>query len=229
MQLNVASDSTIQHRGPWVSWISSVVFSLLVLAGYRVLEEREFLPWLGLLALLHVFAVVARVPSFSLQLFLSQTLVVVSSLVSVYLHTSHAVGETPAGLSRTLGSFIQADLSSLSAYAFFAVYLAVFCLVLAVLLLAIQTFRLRTRIDSEVGLVMAYTMSAVNIAFDYSLLRPLYHVSGDADARTFFFAAGLFGTQFSLALHLLVFTVCLAWHLLTSPHVSIGAGVSRQG
>jgi hypothetical protein len=185
-----------------------------VLAGYRVLEQREFLPVVGSLALIHLLTVFARAPRLSWHLFVSQTLIVVVTLSSVVLHTWHAVGPAPLGWSRTLGSFLQAALTSPSTYLHFGGYLVAFCLVLAGVLLVIRVSRLRSAIDLETVLVAAYVTSSVNVAFDYSLTRPLYHVGGEPDAVAFFFTAGLFGVEFSLPLHLLLLLACVVWKRL---------------
>jgi hypothetical protein len=145
---------------------------------------------------------------------LSQTLVVVAALGSVVLHTWHAVGPTPPGWSTTFGSFLEAALTSPSTYLYFAGYVVAFCIVLTLVLLATRASRLRATMTAEVALVAAYTMSSVNVAFDYSLTRPLYHVSGEPDALAFFFSAGLFGVEFSLPLHLVLLTLCIWWRYL---------------
>jgi len=194
--------------------MSSTIFSLVILGGYRILEERGFLPVVALLALFHLLTVVTLAARLSWHLFLSQSFVVVMTLGSVVLHVSHVVGAPPPDLSRTFGSFLQGALTSLSTYLYFAGYLVVFCFVLSILLLAIRALGLRLTINAEATLVVAYAMSSVNVAFDYCLTRPLYHVSGEPDAVAFFFTAGLFGVEFSLALHLLLLAVCLLWHLL---------------
>lgn len=202
---------------PWSVWITSATFSLVVLAGYRVLEHREFAPVVGGLGLIHLVTVIARSSRLSWHLFLSQTLVVVAALVSVVLHTWHAVGPAPAGWSRTFSSFLRGALTSTSTYLHFGVYVLAFCVVLAVVLFVIRISRPRWMIDAEVLLVAGYAMSSVNVAFDYSWTRPLYQVSGDPGAVAFFFTAGLFGLEFSLPLHLLLLTACLLWYRLVHP------------
>lgn len=214
MRLRSAPGLTTQRRASWSIWISSTIFSLVILGGYRNLEEREFLLVVAFLALFHLLTVVTLAVPLSWHLFLSQSSVVVMTLVSVLLHVSHVVGAPPPDLSRTFGSFLQGAITSLSTYLYFAGYLAAFCLVLTIVLLAIRALRLRLTINAEATLVTAYAMSSVNVAFDYCLTRPLYHVSGEPDAVAFFFTAGLFGVEFSLALHLLLLAVCLLWHRL---------------
>lgn len=199
---------------PWSVWITSALFSFVVLAGYRVLEQREFLTVVATLTLIHVVIVIARSPQLSWHLFLSQTFVVAASLVSVVLHSRHAVGSTPPGWSTTFRSFLQAALTSPSTYLYFAGYVVAFCVALFLVLLATRASRLQTTVDAEVALVAAYAMSSVNVAFDYSLTRPLYHVSGEPDALAFFFTAGLFGVDFSLPLHLVVLALCIWWRYL---------------
>jgi hypothetical protein len=152
-------------------------------------------------------------------------LVVAATLVGVVLHVSHVVGQVPPGVSTTLGSFLQAALTSPSTYLSFGAYGMVFGLVLGLLLLALRAFRQGVTVDTELALVSAYTMSSVNIAFDYSLTRPLYQVSGEPDALAFFFTAGLFGVEFSLPLHLLLLVLCLLWHTLANRR----AQVRREG
>lgn len=221
MQVRSEPGLAAQGGTPWPAWITSGIFSLVVLAGYRVLEQREFLSALGILALMHVVTVAVRAPRLSWHLFLSQSLVVASTLASVFLHTRHAVGQVPPGWSNTLGSFLQAALSSTSTYVYFAAYVVAFCVVLLVVLLAIRASGLRSTIDAEVALMAAYAMSAANVAFDYSLFRPLYHVSGEPDALSFFFTAGLFGVESSLPLHVLLLAACLWWHQLVKRHAPV--------
>lgn len=214
MQLRPEPNLAAQEETPWSVLITSAIFSLVVLAGSRVLEEREFLPVVATLALLHVVIVIARCPRLCWHLFLSQTVVVVVTLGSVVLHTWHAVGSAPPGWSTTFGSVFQAALTSPSTYLHFAGYLVTFCVVLALVLLATRASRLRATMNAEVVLAAAYAMSAVNVAFDYSLTRPLYHVSGEPDALAFFFTAGLFGVEFSLPLHLVLLALCIWWRYL---------------
>ena len=215
MPLQLRSQCSMTGSGtPWSVWITSATFSLVVLAGYRVLEHREFAPIVGGLGLIHLITVIARSSRLSWHLFLSQTLVVVTAVLSVVLHTWHVVGPAPAGWSRTLSSFLHGALTSASTYLYFLGYVVAFCLVLTAVLFVTRISRPRWVLDAEVVLVVGYAMSSVNVAFDYSLARPLYQVSGDPGAVAFFFTAGLFGMEFSLPLHLLLLTACLLWHRL---------------
>lgn len=221
MRLRSASVLTSRDGIPWLMWISSSLFSLVVLVGYRSLEQRAFLPVVGLLAAIHLLTVIPRPERLSWHLFLSQSLVVAATVVGVVLHVSHVVGEVPPGVSRTLGSFLQAALTNPSTYLGLGAYGMVFSLVLGLLLLALRTFWHDLTVDTELTLALAYTMSSVNVAFDYSLTRPLYHVSGEPNALAFFFTAGLFGVEFSLPLHLLLLAVCLLWHLLANRRAQV--------
>jgi hypothetical protein len=202
-------------------WISSVIFSLVVLVGYRSLEQRMFLPVVGILALVHLLTVITRAARLSWHLFLSQSMVVAATLVGVVLHVLHVIGQVPSGVSSTLSSFVHAALTSPSTYLYFGAYLMVFGLVLGVLLLVLGSLWRRVSVDSSVALATAYTMSSVNVAFDYSLSRPLYHVSGEPGALDFFFTAGLFGVEFSLPLHLLLLVVCVFWHQLAGRRTEV--------
>lgn len=199
-----------EREFPGVVWLSSSLFSLVILAGYRVLEQREFLSLIALLGVLHVLSA-ARFARPARYLFLSQALVVVVTLVSVALHVASVVGPAPSGWWTTLGSFIKGSWTNPTTYLYFGAHALAFCLALTALLLGIRIVRVRSKIDSKTALVTAYAMASVNVAIDYSLARPLYHVSGDPDAIAFFFAAGLFGVEFSLPLYLLVLVLCCLW------------------
>jgi len=192
-------------------WVSSSLFSLIVLLGYRSLEQRAFLPVVGFFALVQLLTVITRPARLSWHLYLSQSLVVAATLVGVALHVSHVVGQVPSGVSRTLGSFLRAALTSPSTYLSLGAYGMMFGIILGLLLLVLRIFWRRIIVDSELALVTAYTMSSVNIAVDYSLTRPLYHVSGEPDALIFFFSAGLFGVESSLPVHLLLLVACVVW------------------
>lgn len=214
MQLKPESSVAAREATPWSTWITSAIFSLAVLAGHRVLEEREFLPIVATLGVIHVGTVIARYPRFCWHLLLSQIFVAMAAVGSVVLHTWHAAGPAPPGWSTTFSSFLHASLTSPSTYLYFTGYVVAFCVVLALLLLGIKYSRLRAKIDGEVALVAAYAMSSVNVAFDYSLTRPLYHVSGEPDAVAFFFTAGLLGMEFSLPLHVGLLALCICWRYL---------------
>ena len=214
MQLRPEPSVAARQGTPWFTWITSAIYSLAVLAGHRVLEQRAFLPLVATLGVIHVVLVIARSPRLRWHLFLSQTFVAVVAVGSVVLHIWHAVGPAPPGWFRTVRSFLHAALTSPRTYLYFAGYMVAFCVVLALVLLATWGSRLRVTIDAEVVLVAAYAMSSVNVAFDYSLTRPLYHVSGEPDAVAFFFTAGIFGMEFSLPLHLVLLTLCLFWRYL---------------
>lgn len=196
---------------PLAIWLTSAVFSVGVLAGYRSLEQREYLPVVVVLALVHLLTVVRCAPAASRHLFLSQTCVVAATLISVVLHVSFVVGPAPEGLERALFSFLVASFTSPDNYFLLAAYLAVFCFVLAGLVVAVRVLRLRPAVDVTSTLVMAYTLSSVNVAFDYSVWRPLYHVSGEPEAKIFYYAVGLFGVETALTMHLLFFGLCLLW------------------
>lgn len=209
-----AISSTTGAKIPWPIWVSSVLFSLVVLAGYRVLEQRAFLPVVGVLALVHLLTVITQKMRLSWHLFLSQSCVVTATVGSVVLHVSYVVGEVPSGLLGTVASFLEASVTSSWTYLYFSVYVVAFCLVLGVVLLVIRTFW--RSVEIELAIVAAYSMSSVNVAFDYSLSRPLYNVSGEADALDFFFSAGLFGLEFSLPLHVLLLVVSVGWYELAN-------------
>ena len=165
----------------------------------------------GFFALVQLLTVITRPARLSWHLYLSQSLVVGATLVGVALHVSHVVGQVPSGVSRTLGSFLRAALTSPSTYLSLGAYGMMFGIILGLLLLVLRIFWRRIVVDSELALVTAYTMSSVNIAVDYSLTRPLYHVSGEPDALIFFFSAGLFGVESSLPVHLLLLVACVVW------------------
>lgn len=192
-------------------WISSLGVSLVVVAGYRLLEELEFLPVLALVGLTHLLTVMAHVPQPLGRLLLSQSAVVLTSVTAVVLHVVHLVGSVPPGWSETLVSFLWANLRDPSAYLYFGMHLALFALFLAGLLLVFRGVRSGQRITPDLALTAAYAASAVNIAFNYCWKSPLRHVSGEPDALTFFFAAGLFGLEHSLPLHTLLLCTVLVW------------------
>ncbi len=196
---------------PLAIWLTSAVFSVGVLAGYSSLERREYLPVVVVLALAHFLTVVRCAPAASRHLFLSQTCVVAATLISVVLHVSFVVGPVPEGLGRAIFGFLVASFTSPDSYFFLVAYLAVFCFVVAGLVVTVRLLRLRPAVDVTATLVMAYTLSSVNVAFDYSVWRPLYHVSGEPEAKAFYYAAGLFGVETALTLHLLLFGLCLLW------------------
>lgn len=220
MQLKPKRNLVAHREVPWSTWITSGLFSLSILAGYRVLEHRPFLPVVGILAFIHIATVVAKAPRFSWHLFLSQTVVVVATLASVILHTSYVVGQIPPGWASTFRSFVEASLTSPASYLHFSAFVIGFSAGLFLVLMIARIFNFLSEINTEVVLVAAYAMSAVNVALDYSLFRPFYHVSGEHDALTFFFTAGIFGIELSLPLHAILLVISILWHYLIRPRMS---------
>ena len=212
MQLDNRTDAGPSGGKNRPVWMTSIIFSLTVLAGYRVIEEREFLPVVALLGVTHVIVVVRFHDRFSSNLFLTHFLIVMATLASVFMHVYSVIGTVPQNSFSYLCSFAKSSTLNHSTYVFLGGYILLFCVVLFLLLWArrfLLTYKSQEGIESI--LVAAYAMSSVNIAFDYSLSRPLYHVGGDPDALAFFFVAGLFGVEYPLLLNLLLLTVSLTW------------------
>lgn len=201
-------------------WPTSLLFSLVLLGGYRVLERRGFLLLITAVGLWHLLVCIRFAPRPSSKLILSQSLVAVATIVAVVLHVLHVAGRPPTDLGRMVRSFALAELKQASTYLAFCAYLLVFALAVAALLLFARLLKLRSEMTASLFLSTAVAGSAVNLAFDYSLTQPLYHVSGEPGAEAFFFAAGLFGLEFSLPLHLLL--------LLTSYAISVRAHRIRR-
>lgn len=189
-------------------WPTSLLFSLLVLGGYRVLEHPGFLLMISGAAMFHLLACVRFAPRPPAELVLSQSVLAVATLSAVALHIIHVVGGLPPGLWGMLASFGLAELKQTSTYLYFAGYLLAFVLAIGALLFVARVLKLRSEITAGVMLSTAYAGSAVNLAVDYSMSRPLYHVSGPPEAEAFFFAAGLFGLEFSLPLHMILLLAC---------------------
>lgn len=191
-------------------WPSSLLFSLLLLGGYKVLENPRFALLISIVGLAHLLICIRFAPYPSVRLLLSQSLVALAAVTAVVLHVVHVVGPPPSGLWRMVGSFVAAELAEVSAYLLFGFYIMIFTLAVVGLLVFARGLRLQAGITPGLLVATAYAASAVNLAFDYSLRRPLYRVSGEPDAEAFFFAAGLFGLEFSLALHMILLLVCWA-------------------
>lgn len=218
--------STPRTTLPRPVWFTSALFSVVVIGGYRFLEERFFLPVIAFFGLSHVFTVIGCTPRLSKGLFLSQSGIVGASIIAVVLHVSYIVGPAPESLSKTLFSFLSGSLKEPWTYLYFGLYIAIFCLVLTTILLVARALRRLRTTDLELLLLIAYTTSSVNVAFDYSVSRPLYHVSGEADAVAFFFSAGLFGLEMSLPVHVLLLGLCLLWYLRAS--MPLDGGLDRK-
>lgn len=200
-------------------WPTSLVFSFLLLAGYGVLERPGFLLLIAGVGLVHLLVCMRFAPRPSASLLVSQSLVAIATVAAVVIHVVDAVGPPPSGVWRTVASFAIAELKAPSTYLYFGVYLLFFLLALAGLLLLARVIKLRSSVTPELVLSTALATSAVSLAFDYSLNRPLYRVSGEPGAEAFFFAAGLFGLEFSLPLFLILLITCWAMSAVaaTSP------------
>lgn len=184
-------------------WITTVIFLLSVLAGHPFLEERGFLPILLLVGLIHVFLSAPHGSRCSWQFLVAQNLVVISAVSAVVLHVRHLIGPArePAAV---LVSFALASWSTGSFYLHFVNYVLVFLLVTGALYGLVR--RLVSSWETAGYVSLLYSASAVNVAIDYAVRRPLYQVQGSPEDKDFLFAAGLLGAEFSVLLYLL----CLA-------------------
>jgi len=201
----------LQGRRPAALWLSSGLFSLLVLTGYEMLHDRAFSAVLVALALVNVLVATSRRPPISPSLLLSQSCIVLATVTAVLLYLMHYVG-VDDNAPQVLADFLTAALADQETYFYFLGYSALFIgLVTLALYLGSALFRLQVRFTTL--LAALYSASAVNLASDYSLRRPLFHVSGDLEATSFFFAAGLFGFEFSMPLHLILLVAC-SWAYL---------------
>jgi hypothetical protein len=136
-------------------------------------------------------------------------LATVTSVLAYLLHTIGAV----EGLPSALLWHWRGQWGSLEAYTSFAYYAAVFGIIFGIF--ALLLWRIWPRLtDLDAFLACLIAFSAVNIGCDFVMRRPLYQVSGDPDARTLFFLAGLAGTEQALLSFSLVFVAGFyaAWH-----------------
>lgn len=62
---------------------------------------------------------------------------------------------------------------------------------------------------------VVYILSALNLAFYYSMSRPLYNVAAEEGGEALYVVAGLFGVEFSLPLHLIALTFLFSAHLVS--------------
>jgi hypothetical protein len=200
---------TATIRGATAVWGTSGLFSLLVLVGHRALDSRSFLTVLLVVAVAHVVVVARFHPRVSLLLFLSQSLIVVASIVAIVAYLLYAVG-SPSGVAGAVLWHLSGSWSTGATYVDLARYVGLFGVAYVVVALLIARVW-RRPISADLLLSCLYAASAVNLACDYALRRPLFQVSGDPDALLFFFLAGLIGLEFSLLLHLLVLVGC-AWY-----------------
>ncbi|MEM9293322.1 MAG: hypothetical protein AAGD01_16685 [Acidobacteriota bacterium] len=202
-------------------WLSSLLISGVIVASHRGLEERWFLALFIVLGLGHTLIAVAygRV---SKVLFLSQLMIVASTLGAVWLHTKALVGPAPAGVGEILAAFLHSTWSQPRGLLGMLLHGVVFFLLAALWLTLYPPLR-RACLQVLPGWNQAessplswdarwagiYSAAAVALAIDYALYRPLYQVGGEPSAQAFFFAVGLFGVERSLPLFLLA-TILLA-------------------
>ena len=198
-------------------WPTSLLLSLLLLAGYRVLESFGFMVLIAVVGFGHLLVCMRFAPCPSTRLVLSQSLVAITTVGAVVLHVLHVVGPPPSNWWSMVISFAAAEVKALPSYLYFAAYVLVFSLAVAGLLYSARVLELQSKITPRLALSTAYAASAVNLAFDYARSRPLYQVSAESDADAFFFAAGLFGLEFSLTLHVILLLACEAVLLLPVP------------
>lgn len=127
----------------------------------------------------------------------------VATLLAIFFHVWHYTGLAQSYFE-TFWDFLKGSVTSPETYILFVVYIAGFLVIVGSLFTVLKRMGSRRGCSLIAFLGFTYSASAVNIAVDYSWRRPLFRVSGDPDAGAFFFAAGLFGVEFSLILHILI-------------------------
>lgn len=191
-------------------WISSVVVSSVAVFGHQFLAEPVFAGVLGLLGLIHVLIVASDVSKGWVGVAASQSMIVLATLAAVFLHVFDLLGVPPSA-GETLLSFAQGSLEDPDTFFGFLWFSLIFLALLLVILGAFKVLSSRFRFTTALLLRSSLAGSAALISIDYSVYRSFVHVSGPSAAEQFFFAAGIFGVEFSLPLFLLILLVFLAW------------------
>jgi hypothetical protein len=196
-----ATPTAVQGESNIQIWMSAFLFSFLIFLGHGFLGSRRFFAALAVAAVVHMFAVARYQNRFSIFLFLSESMIVVVTIFSVFMYLLNAVGAA-SDVAAIVFWHLAGSWSQPSAYLEFAKYFVVFAGISSVFVFFAWGFRRSVGLD----LVFAcyYAASAVNVACDYVWRRPLFHVSGDPEALDFFFAAGLIGLEFPLLVHFIV-------------------------
>jgi hypothetical protein len=205
----VAKDLEYRHSAG--IWISSGMFSILVMAGHNVLDSRRFFTVLAIAGLAHIVVVAISNTSFSTRLFLSQSLIVLATIAAVNLYLLRNIGLAERA-GEVLVDFVIGSMTNLWSYCYFIGYAGIFGVVIVLISFLLSATLSRKRVSTDRTLALLYAASSVNLACEYCFRRPLFHVSGEPGALGFFYAAGLFGLEFALPLHVLILISCFLRH-----------------
>lgn len=193
-------------EGPLVTssrpvWLSSLLFSLLALAGIWFFASPAF-SWLLLLAgIAHVVVVVWSRSRGSLSLFYSQSLIVIATIGSVFGYLLREVGPVQ-GVPKVLLEFLLVPWTR-QGFMHFATYLVGLVGLVAGLVLLLAWRGQIPRMGFHLVAPSLYAASAVNVARDYAFQRPLRSISISPEAHDVIFAYGLAALEFALLLHAL--------------------------
>lgn len=201
----MGTESLREYR-PTALWWTAGLFAALLLVGHGQLDQRPFAAALIVVAVANVAIAATRRPPLTPTLLLSQSVIGAVTVVAVVLYLIRFIGLGPDVPGVSL-DFLRGSLTDPRTYLYLIVYTAAFAALITLALLSVSALLGRRPGRSQI-LAALYAASAVNLACDYAVRRPLYQVSGDPEALGFFFAAGLFGLELSLPLHLLLLVAC---------------------
>lgn len=197
---------SVRECRPAALWWVGGLFAALLLAGHGQLDQRPFAAVLIAVAVANVAVAATRRPPLTRTLLLSQSIIAAATVAAVVLYLIRSVGLGP-DVPGVLLDFLRASLSAPRTYLHLLVYAVAFVALTTLALLSVSAL-LGRRAGRFRILATLYAASAVNLACDYAVRRPLYQVSGEPEALGFFFAAGLFGLESSLPIHLLLLVAC---------------------
>ena len=185
-------------------WSTSFGLSMVVLATYPALGSREPLLVLVPLGAVHLYVCARSVDTITLEFLASQSVIALSTITAVVLYSAHSVGGYPEGGWSMVKSFAISSISEASSYSYLGIYSLVLGLVVGCFMWAMLKAGLRRQVTSVSFFVLAFATNAVGMPISYCLFQPLHHVGGELDALAFFFAAGVFGLDLSVALYCLL-------------------------
>ncbi len=201
----MGTESLREYRPAALWWIGGL-FAALLLVGHGQLDQRPFAAVLIAVAVTNVAVAATRRPPLTRTLLLSQSVIGTATVAAVVLYLIRFVGPGP-DMPGVLVDFLRASLTDPRTYLHMVVYAVAFAALTTLALLSVSAL-LGRRPGRFRILAALYAASAVNLACDYAVRRPLYQVSGEPEAQGFFFAAGLFGLESSLPVHLLLLVAC---------------------
>ena len=151
--------------------------------------------------MLHLIVYGKSGPEQPKRLVLAHSFIVLATVTSVILHVRETVGFAP-GWSKVLASFAVAEAGRLAHLR----HVAVAALVLVVVAASLFGLRRKLRLNFGGFFELLYVVSALNVAWDYSLHKVMANALGP---RPFLAAAGIFALEFGVLLHIFTLVILL--------------------